>query len=34
MRLAIPQPMYTKRLVPFVNKTRDGGATVGVSFHF
>ncbi len=34
MRLGIPQPMYTHRIVPFVNRTRDSGATAGIRFHF
>ena len=34
MRLGIPQPMYTKHVVPYVNKTRDGGGTAGIAFHF
>lgn len=34
MRLGMPVPMYTQRLVPYVNRTRDSGATAGVVFHF
>ncbi len=34
MRLGIPQPMYTHRIVPYVNRTRDSGATAGVVFRF
>jgi hypothetical protein len=34
MRVGLPaQPMYGK-LTPYMNKTRDGGGTAGVSFHF
>lgn len=34
MRLGIPVPMYTQHVVPYVNKTRDGGGTAGIAFHF
>jgi hypothetical protein len=34
MRLGIPVPMYTQRVVPYVNRTRDSGATAGVVFRF
>jgi hypothetical protein len=34
MRLGMPMPMYTQRVVPYVNRTRDSGATAGVVFHF
>ncbi len=34
MRLGGPQPMYTRQLTPYLNKTRDGGGTAGVSFRF
>jgi hypothetical protein len=34
MRLGIPVPMYTHRVIPYVNKTRDGGGTAGVMFRF
>ena len=34
MRLGMPMPMYTHRVVPYVNKTRDNGATAGVVFRF
>jgi len=34
MRLGIPVPMYTHRMLPYVNKTHDGGGTAGVIFRF
>jgi hypothetical protein len=34
MRLGIPVPMYTHRVVPYINKTRDGGGTAGVMLRF
>lgn len=34
MRLGMPQPMFTKRVLPYVNRTRDQGATAGVVFRF
>jgi len=34
MRLGMPVPMYTQRLAPFINRTRDNGATAGVMFRF
>lgn len=34
MRLGIPQPMYTHRVMPYVNRTRDSGATAGVVLRF
>lgn len=34
MRLGMPVPMYTHRIVPYVNRTRDSGATAGVVFRF
>lgn len=34
MRLGMPVPMYTQRVVPYVNRTRDSGATAGVVFRF
>ncbi len=34
MRLGIPQPMYSKQLTPYLNKTRDGGGTAGLTFRF
>ncbi len=34
MRLGMPMPMYTQRVVPYVNRTRDSGATAGLVFHF
>ncbi|MBS1118261.1 MAG: hypothetical protein H6Q90_489 [Deltaproteobacteria bacterium] len=34
MRLGMPQPQYGTRLTPYVNKTRDGGGTAGLSFRF
>jgi hypothetical protein len=33
-KLGVPQPMYTKRITPYVNKTRDGGASAGISLRF
>lgn len=34
MRLGIPVPMYTHRVVPYMNKSRDGGGTAGVTIRF
>jgi len=34
MRLGMPVPMYTQRVVPYINRTRDSGATAGVVFRF
>jgi hypothetical protein len=34
MRLGMPMPMYTQRVVPYVNRTNDGGGTAGVVFRF
>lgn len=34
MRLGMPVPMYTQRVVPYVNRTRDSGATAGLVFNF
>lgn len=34
MRLGMPMPMYTQRVVPYINRTRDSGATAGVVFRF
>lgn len=34
MRLGMPVPMYTKRVMPYVNRTRDSGATAGLVFRF
>ena len=34
MRLGIPQPMYTHRVVPYINRTRDSGATAGIVLRF
>ncbi|HEU0033113.1 MAG TPA: hypothetical protein VFQ53_20915 [Kofleriaceae bacterium] len=33
MRLGMPQPLYT-RMLPYVNKTRDGGGVAGLSLSF
>ncbi|MEO8707386.1 MAG: hypothetical protein ABI867_45585 [Kofleriaceae bacterium] len=34
MRLGIPQPIYSQRLTPYVNKARDGGGVAGLSLRF
>ena len=34
MRLGMPMPMYTQRVTPYVNRTRDSGATAGLVFRF
>jgi MFS family permease len=35
MRLGIPVPMYAQpKVLPFVNRTRDGGSTAGLTFRF
>jgi hypothetical protein len=34
MRLGIPQPMYGKRITPYLNKSRDGGGVAGLALSF
>jgi hypothetical protein len=34
MRLGIPQPMYGKRITPYMNKSRDGGGVAGLQISF
>jgi hypothetical protein len=34
MRLGMPVPMYVEKVVPYVNKARDGGGTAGLTFRF
>jgi hypothetical protein len=34
MKLGMPMPMYTQRVTPYINRTRDNGAAAGLVFRF